>query len=79
MTKFYLPLLAALFFIGCKSASKAYNKGDYADAVELGIKKLQKDPSVSVILQQDAIIEKESIVTQSIKKVSLQLAGVTLA
>jgi hypothetical protein len=47
MTKFYLPLLAALFFIGCKSASKAYNKGDYADAVELGIKKLQKDPSDS--------------------------------
>ena len=45
MTKFYLPLLTALFFIGCKSASKAYNKGDYADAVELGIKKLQKDPS----------------------------------
>lgn len=38
-----------------------------------------EDPSVSVILQEDALIEKESIVAQSIKKVSLQLAGVTLA
>jgi homoserine dehydrogenase len=37
-----------------------------------------QDPSVSVILQPDAIIERDSIVTQSIKKVSLQLAGVTL-
>jgi len=46
MTKFYLFFFsAALFFVGCKSASKAYNKGDYADAVELGVKKLQKDPS----------------------------------
>ncbi len=46
MTKFYLFLLPAfLFFAGCKSASKAYNKGDYADAIELGIKKLQKDPT----------------------------------
>ncbi len=36
------------------------------------------DPSVSVILQPEAIIEKESLVQQSIKKVSLQLAGVTL-
>ncbi|HEV7333042.1 MAG TPA: hypothetical protein VGN63_18545 [Flavisolibacter sp.] len=46
MTKFYLFLFAsALFLGGCKSASKAYNQGDYADAIELGIKKLQKDPS----------------------------------
>lgn len=36
------------------------------------------DPSVSVILEPDALIEKESIVTQSIKKVSLRLAGVHL-
>ncbi|MDQ3278200.1 MAG: homoserine dehydrogenase, partial [Bacteroidota bacterium] len=36
------------------------------------------DPSVSVILQPEGLIEKESLVTQSIKKVSLQLAGVTL-
>ncbi|HEY0041319.1 MAG TPA: hypothetical protein VGB71_11680 [Flavisolibacter sp.] len=46
MTKFYFLLLtASLFFAGCKSASKAYNKGDYSDAIELGVKKLQKDPS----------------------------------
>lgn len=37
-----------------------------------------EDPSVSVILQPDALIEKESLVTQSIKKVSLKLAGVGL-
>ncbi|HEV7330035.1 MAG TPA: homoserine dehydrogenase [Flavisolibacter sp.] len=38
-----------------------------------------EDPSVSVILQPDGLIEKESLVAQSMKKVSLQLAGVTLA
>ena len=36
------------------------------------------DPGVSVILQHDGVIEKETIVAQSIKKVSLQLAGVGL-
>lgn len=45
MTKFYTLLLAAVVFAGCKTATKAYNKGDYADAIELGVKKLQKDPS----------------------------------
>jgi hypothetical protein len=45
MTKFYLLLIAAsLYLFSCKSASKSYNKGDYADAIELGVKKLQKDP-----------------------------------
>lgn len=45
MTKFYTTLfIASLFFVGCRSASKAYNQGDYANAIELGIKKLQKDP-----------------------------------
>jgi hypothetical protein len=45
MTKFYSYLFAAcVLFAGCKSASKAYNKGDYTDAIELGVKKLQKDP-----------------------------------
>lgn len=46
MTKFYVTIfILSFFFIGCKSASKAYNRGDYADAIELGIKKLQKEPS----------------------------------
>lgn len=46
MTKFYLLLIAATAFItGCKTATKSYNKGDYASAIELGVKKLQKDPS----------------------------------
>lgn len=46
MTKFYsLLLIASLFFIGCKTAGKAYNKGDYADAIELGVRQLQKNPS----------------------------------
>jgi hypothetical protein len=45
MTKFYFFLLSGLLlFAGCKTATKAYNKGDYADAIELGVKKLQKDP-----------------------------------
>src|SRR4051812_28648764 len=46
MTKFYLTFfLASLFFAGCKTASKAYDHGNYQDAIELGVKKLQKDPS----------------------------------
>lgn len=46
MTKIYLSLIAASFFVvSCKTATKSYNKGDYADAIELGVKKLQKDPS----------------------------------
>ena len=46
MTKLDVPLLlASFFFYSCKSASKAYNQGDYADAIELGVKKLQKDPA----------------------------------
>ncbi|RYZ30898.1 MAG: hypothetical protein EOO10_01125 [Chitinophagaceae bacterium] len=46
MTKFYLLLIAATAFItSCKTATKSYNKGDYASAIELGVKKLQKDPS----------------------------------
>ena len=45
MTKFYLFLLSAsILFVSCKTTSKAYNKGDYANAIELGVKKLQKDP-----------------------------------
>lgn len=45
MNEFYFLLFSASFFVaGCNTASKAYNKGDYADAIELGIKKLQKDP-----------------------------------
>ena len=34
------------------------------------------DPAVSVILLPDGIIEKEAVVARSLKKVSLQLAGV---
>ncbi|HVG41432.1 MAG TPA: hypothetical protein VM888_07450, partial [Chitinophagaceae bacterium] len=45
MTKIYLLLIATLLFAGCKTVSKSYNKGNYADAIELGVKKLQKDPS----------------------------------
>ena len=37
-----------------------------------------QDPSVSVIVQQDGVIEKETLVQKSLKKVSLQLAGVGL-
>jgi hypothetical protein len=46
MTKLYsLAIAAALLFIySCKSASKSYQKGNYTDAIERGIKKLQKDP-----------------------------------
>jgi hypothetical protein len=45
MTKFYTLVFIAIAVISCKTASKAYDKGDYRDAVELSIKKLQKDPN----------------------------------
>lgn len=45
MTKFYFFAVAAsLLIYSCKSASKSYQKGDYTDAIERGVKKLQKDP-----------------------------------
>lgn len=46
MTKLYALLFAsAFFFSACKTASKSYDKGDYDEAVELSVKKLQKNPS----------------------------------
>jgi len=46
MTKFFTFILAASVIIfSCKSASKSYQKGDYTDAIERGVKKLQKDPN----------------------------------
>ncbi|HVK98098.1 MAG TPA: hypothetical protein VM368_09775 [Flavisolibacter sp.] len=45
MTKLYLLILSSLIFYSCKTASKSYQKGNYSDAIEIGIKKLQKDPN----------------------------------
>src|SRR4029078_9092152 len=46
MTNFYTFVLALTVIIfSCKSASKSYQKGDYTDAIERGVKKLQKDPN----------------------------------
>jgi hypothetical protein len=46
MNKIYLFLLPALFFLfSCgKSASKAYESGDFRSAIDRSLKKLQKDP-----------------------------------
>jgi tetratricopeptide (TPR) repeat protein len=46
-TKFYSLLFstAFIFLLGCKSASKLYQKGDYDQAVEVAVKKLQKKPN----------------------------------
>ena len=60
MRQFYLSLFAFLLLAGCRSAQKSYSKGDYADAIELGIRQLQKDPS--------------DITTQQIIKDAYQLA-----
>lgn len=46
MSKFYFVLLlSSLSLLACKSASKAYEKGNYNNAIELAVKKLQKDPN----------------------------------
>jgi hypothetical protein len=45
MTKFCLLTIASsLFIFSCKTASKSFQKGDYTQAIELGVKKLQKNP-----------------------------------
>lgn len=41
---YFLPLVALLVLFGCKSASKAYESGDYQGAISRSLKKLQKDP-----------------------------------
>jgi hypothetical protein len=47
MTKIYSLAIAAslILLYSCKSASKSYQKGDYTEAIERGVKKLQKDPN----------------------------------
>jgi len=47
MTKlyFFAIVCSVVLLSSCKSASKSYQKGDYTDAVERGVKKLQKDPN----------------------------------
>jgi tetratricopeptide (TPR) repeat protein len=47
MIKLYtsLFLLFAVAFYSCRSAGKSFDKGNYNDALELGLKKLQKDPT----------------------------------
>lgn len=45
MRNFYFIItLAAFFFTACKSPGKLYEKGNYNDAIDAAIKKLQKDP-----------------------------------
>ena len=46
MTKLYsLAVVALILIYSCKSASKSYQKGDYTEAIDRGVKKLQKDPN----------------------------------
>lgn len=46
MDKLYsVLLLSTLYLLSCKSASKAYDKGNYNDAIDISLKKLQKDPN----------------------------------
>ena len=45
MTRIFTLLLAVIVLAySCKTASKSYQKGDYTEAIDRGIKKLQKDP-----------------------------------
>jgi len=58
MKKIYPLFLLSLtiWIAGCKSASKLYQKGNYDEAVEVAVKKLQKDPNDTKLrgLVQDA-------------------------
>ncbi len=65
---FTLILAAAVFLYSCKTASKAYEKGNYEDAVSLAVKKLQKngdDPSTRALLQDAynrAVAQHEAVI-----------------
>lgn len=70
MAKIYtLILAAAVFLYSCKTASKAFEKGDYEDAVALAVKKLQKngnDPETRALLQDAynrAVQEHEAMIS----------------
>lgn len=57
--KFYTTLYFLMFIVlmaGCKSAAKVYNSGNYDEAVNLAVKKLQKKPgdAETMALLQDA-------------------------
>jgi hypothetical protein len=43
----FFPALISIWMASCKSASKLYDKGNYDEAVQTAIKKLQKDPNDS--------------------------------
>ena len=47
MKKVYVLLFIAVstWLVSCKSASKLYQKGNYDEAVQVAVKKLQKDPN----------------------------------
>lgn len=47
MKKIYFLFFIAIigWLVGCKSASKLYQKGNYDEAVQVAVKKLQKDPN----------------------------------
>ncbi|RPD50583.1 hypothetical protein [Paracnuella aquatica] len=46
MTKIYITAVLFLFaFAACKSAQKMYDRGNYAEAIERSIRKLQKEPN----------------------------------
>jgi len=49
MKKIYILsfFFISLIIVGCKSASKLYQKGNYDEAVQVAAKKLQKDPNDS--------------------------------
>lgn len=43
----FFPAILGIWMASCKSATKLYEKGNYDEAVEVAVKKLQKDPNNS--------------------------------
>ena len=40
----YLIFIPALFLFGCKAAEKEFRQGDYDQAIDISVKKLQRNP-----------------------------------
>jgi hypothetical protein len=70
MKKIYsLIILATVLMYSCKTATKAFEKGDYEDAVELAVRKLQKDgndaeaKAIAKNAYKEAVDKHHSIIT----------------
>lgn len=76
MTKLYLTALVSLLWLaGCKSAQKIYDQGNFDQALERSVKKLQRDPGDATALRVAKDAYSEAVARQESEIRNLLLAG----